>query len=274
MDKKNYIHSEVIDFVTNGEDSSNVDSDEEEEVMILPPIEKAEAKNDCHSDIWDDENEGLAHHMLHRLLTAPCSTNTAKINLDESIQTSGDESYEQFPKRLRQNKKKRKWKKVDPDSAHDINDPHEIRGELSDSIKIPFDVFWNIYSDDLLDIITTQIKIYAIHKGLNPPATTEEIKVAVSLLLLSSYCRVPWAGYQYRELYWSTSLDTHSDSVSKAMSRNCFWEIFSNLHIQDNTDMDNDRYYKVRPLFDILNRNLKGLYLRITLVSIKSMIPY
>ena len=51
MDKKNYIHSEVIDFVTNGEDSSNVDSDEEEEVMILPPIEKAEAKNDCHSDI-------------------------------------------------------------------------------------------------------------------------------------------------------------------------------------------------------------------------------
>ena len=130
-------------------------------------------------------------------------------------------------------------------------------------------MFWNIYSDDLLDIITTQTKTYAIHKGLNPPATSEEIKVALNLLLLSSYCRVPWAGYQYRELYWTTSPDTHNDSVSKAMSRNCFWEIFSNLHIQDNTDMDNDRYYKVRPLFDILNRNFKSLYLRITLVSIK-----
>ena len=108
MDKKNYTHSEVIDFVTNGEDSSNVDSDEEEEIMILPPIEKAEAKTGCDSDIWDDENEGLAHHMPHRLLTAPCSTNTVKQNLDESIQTSGDESYEQFSKRLKQNKKERK----------------------------------------------------------------------------------------------------------------------------------------------------------------------
>ena len=93
-DKKNYAHSEVIDFVTNGEDSSNVDSDEEEQIMILPPIEKAEAKTDCDSDIWDDKNEGLAHHMPHRLLTAPCSTNTVKQNLDESIQTSGDESYD------------------------------------------------------------------------------------------------------------------------------------------------------------------------------------
>ena len=51
MDKKNYTRSEVIDFVTNGKDSSNEDSNEEEEIMILPPIEKAEAKTDCDSDI-------------------------------------------------------------------------------------------------------------------------------------------------------------------------------------------------------------------------------
>ena len=135
-------------------------------------------------------------------------------------------------------------------------------------------MFWNIYSDDLLDIITTQTKTYAIHKGLNPPATSEEIKVALNLLLLSSYCRVPWAGYQYHELYWSTSPDTHNDSVSKAMSRNCFWEIFSNLHIQDNTDMDNDRYYKVRPLFDILNRNFKRFVSANNFSINKSMIPH
>ena len=43
MYNKNYTLSETIDFVTNGEDSSNVDSDEEEEMVILPPIERAEA---------------------------------------------------------------------------------------------------------------------------------------------------------------------------------------------------------------------------------------
>ena len=36
----------------------------------------------------------------------------------------------------------------------------DLPTELSDSIKKPFDV-WNIYSDDLLDIITTQTNIYA-----------------------------------------------------------------------------------------------------------------
>ena len=106
MDKKNYALSEVIDFVTNGEDYSNVDSHEEEEIVMLPPIERAEAKTDCNSDISDDENEGLAHHMPRRLLTVPCSLNTIKQNLDESDQTSDDESYEQ-PLRDR-NKAKRK----------------------------------------------------------------------------------------------------------------------------------------------------------------------
>ena len=238
MDKKNYTLSEVIDFVTNGEDSSNVDSDEEEEIVILPPIERAEAETDCDSDISDDENEGLAHHMPRRLLTAPCSTNTVKQNLDESNQTSDDESCEPLPKRQKQKKKDRKWKKADIDSAHDIADPKELPAELSDSIKTPFDAFWNIYSDELLDIITTQTNIYANqHKGLNPPATSEEIKVVISILLLSGYCRVP-----YRELYWSTSPDTHNESVSKAISRNRFREIFSNLHIRDNTNIDDDRY--------------------------------
>ena len=85
IDKKNYTLSEVIDFVTNGEDSSNVDSDREKEIVILPPTERAEAETDCDSDVSDDKNEGNAHHMPRRLLTAPCSTNIVKQNLDEAI---------------------------------------------------------------------------------------------------------------------------------------------------------------------------------------------
>ena len=98
MDKKNYTLSEVIDFVINDEDCSNVDTDAEEEIVTLPPTERADAETDYNSDISEDENEGLAHHIPRRLLTAPCSTNTVKQNLDESDQTSDDESYEQPPK--------------------------------------------------------------------------------------------------------------------------------------------------------------------------------
>ena len=106
MDKKNYTLSKVIDFVTKGEDSSNVDSDEEEKIVILPSTESAEAETDWDSDISDDKNEGIAHHMPCRLLTALHSTNTVKQNLDESNQTSDDESYKHLPKRQKQNKKK------------------------------------------------------------------------------------------------------------------------------------------------------------------------
>ena len=60
---------QVIDFVIKGEDFPNVDSDEEE-IVILPPIERAEAKTHCGSDISDGQNEGLAHHMPRHLLTA------------------------------------------------------------------------------------------------------------------------------------------------------------------------------------------------------------
>ena len=48
--------------VTKGENSSNEGSDEEEEIVMLPSIERAEAETDCDSDISDDENEGLAHY--------------------------------------------------------------------------------------------------------------------------------------------------------------------------------------------------------------------
>ena len=51
MDKKNCTLSELIDFVTNGEDSSNIDSDEEKDIVKLLSIERAEAKTDCDSDI-------------------------------------------------------------------------------------------------------------------------------------------------------------------------------------------------------------------------------
>ena len=49
--------------------------------------------------------------------------------------------------------------KADIDTAHDIADPNELPAEQSDSVKTLFDAIWNIYSDDLLDITTTQTNI-------------------------------------------------------------------------------------------------------------------
>ena len=153
----------------------------------------------------------------------------------------------------RNKSRKKGKKKANIDSPHDIADPNKLPAEQSDSKKKPFDGFWNIYSDGLLDIITTQTNIYANqHEGLNPQATSKEIKVVISILLLSGYWRVPCY-----KMYRSTSPDSHNESVPKAISRNCFREIFSNLHIPDNNDIDDYRYYKIRLLFCIFNSNFR-----------------
>lgn len=45
--------------------SSNVDSNEEREIISFPPIKKPEAETDCDSNGSDDENEELLYHMPH-----------------------------------------------------------------------------------------------------------------------------------------------------------------------------------------------------------------
>ena len=103
MDKKNYTLSEVIDFVTNGEDSSNVDIVEKEEIVILPPIEKAEVETDCDNDISDDNTKDL-HIIFLAVCWQPLVHNTVKQNLDKNDQTSDNDSYKQRSKRQEQNK--------------------------------------------------------------------------------------------------------------------------------------------------------------------------
>ena len=80
----------------------------------------------------------------------------------------------------------------------------------------------------------------------------DDIRTFIAVLLLSRYCKVP-----YRSLYWADAPDTHNETVSCAMSRNRFLEVLSNLHLTDNTQITEDRYYKLRVLFEKLNFNFK-----------------
>ena len=130
MDKKNYTLSEVNDFVTTGEDSSNVDSDDGEEIVMLPPIERAQAETVCDSDLRRRKRRTCTPYASPSV-DSPLLNKRCQTKVDESNQISDDESDEQLHKRQKQNKKKRKWQKADIDRAHDIADPNELPAELS-----------------------------------------------------------------------------------------------------------------------------------------------
>jgi hypothetical protein len=57
-------------------------------------------------------------------------------------------------------------------------------------------------------------------------------------------------------MYWQQVSDTHNSLVAGAMTRNRFDEIMSSLHVADNEHLNtDDRFAKVRPMIDILNKS-------------------
>lgn len=92
------------------------------------------------------------------------------------------------------------------------------------------------------------IKIFRI-----PNLTEDEIKCFIGILILSGYNVLPG-----RRFYWDTSLDMQTTMVRESMRRDRFEEIRRVLHCADNSTINEDKYYKLRPLKNILkNRFLK-----------------
>ena len=97
----------------------------------------------------------------------------------------------------------------------------------------------------------------------------DETRIFIAVLLLSGYCKVP-----YRDLYWADAPDTQNGAVSCAISRNRFLETLSNFHLADNTQITEDRYYKVRALFEKLSFNFKQYGSFVNQSVDESIIPY
>ena len=77
-------------------------------------------------------------------------------------------------------------------------------------------------------------------------------------------------------MYWESSVDVRNVAVASLMSRNRFDEIMQNLHLADNSCLDNsDKFAKVRTLLGKLNDRCLQLYLPEQIVSVdESMVPY
>ncbi|KAG8224445.1 hypothetical protein J437_LFUL001398 [Ladona fulva] len=102
------------------------------------------------------------------------------------------------------------------------------------------------------------------------PSKVEDIYAFLGVLLLSGYHQLP-----NRRLYWSKSEDCSVEIVSNSIRRNRFEEILRYLHLADNARYDGqDRLYKVRPLFSVLNKNLKILFQSENISVDESIIPY
>ena len=209
---------------------------------MLPPTEKSIAEPDMDSEASDDMNGGLVHHLRRSLLNSTCDSSVLdKGNKQKSVQRT-----------QRQNKKSRKsaarnWKKgTDLQPTLKLLEASAVPEGWKEIVQSPIDALKAMFSDDLVLHVTNQANLYTVQHGKgNLNIFHEKIKTFTAVLLLSAYCKVP-----HQNIYWADAPDTLNDAVSCGMCRNRFQEILSILHLVDNSQITEDRYYKVPVLFE------------------------
>nr|CAI5870464.1 unnamed protein product [Callosobruchus analis] len=107
--------------------------------------------------------------------------------------------------------------------------------------------------DEVIDLILDFSIKYAQDNNRHEFSLSKnELLNFIGILLFSGYHTLP-----HIQHYWSTEEDKGIDLVKKCMSRNRFQSIKQNLHLSDNSILDkNDKFAKVRPFFDVINKKI------------------
>lgn len=169
------------------------------------------------------------------------------------------------------------WKRKNPDMVGTCT-PSFVKPVLStehqeklQNCKTAFD-YYKIFNDDTFAEDTVyQSKLYANQKGF---ANKDEISVDVlrcteAVLLHSGYNSVP-----RRKMLWESKPDCRNELITNAVRRREVDAMLRSLHFRDNTQIDSDNYYKVRPIFDNLNKSISWFKDNEKFSVDEVMIPY
>ena len=145
----------------NTEDNSDIESstdEDEHDLAMLPPTEKANDKADMDSDTSDDMNNDLIHHLSRRLLDLTCDSSLLdKGNKRKSVQRT------QPPNKKSRKSATRNWKKgTDLQPTLKLSEASAVPEECKEIIKSPIiDAFKAMFSDDLVLHVTNQTNLSA-----------------------------------------------------------------------------------------------------------------
>jgi hypothetical protein len=230
-----------------------VDSEDDcVEVSIIPPIElNCETGED--SDISDDGVEGLVDKLPLQILKSQAEIQLYSNNYEYNNDYNwiNDESSFEEPHFT-----------VSSQPAMHF---HSVRS----NINSPFDSYKYFFDEELVSLIVVQSNQFATLHNINLSVSSDEIYIFFAILLFSGYNKIP-----QRRMYWSTDLDFKNNFISTAMPRKRFEQILKYLHFADNSNINDDNFYKVRPLFDYFNCKIKTNLLSNELCIDEAMVKY
>ena len=127
----------------------------------------------------------------------------------------------------------------------------ENQPELLQEDMTPTRCFERFFDDIVIGHIVTEILCYAKGKGDHSFTIDPiEMRAFLAIFFISGYNDFP-----RRRMYWEQEDDVLNLAVSSAMSRARFETFMRYLRLADSEQLaPNNKYSKMRPLFDLLNR--------------------
>lgn len=124
-----------------------------------------------------------------------------------------------------------------------------------------------LFSDEFVNYLAQQTNLYARQEIAKNPltrssrltrwveTTSNELRIFFGLLLHMGPCSFPSI-----EHYWSQNIMYKMSFWSQVMSRNRFQLLLRFLHFADNSEVTEDRLFKIRPVLDHFNKIMEDHY--------------
>jgi hypothetical protein len=210
-------------------------------VEELPDIEPSTSKRARVQETEEEEdNEDMEEHDMDE---------------EDVVDMVGDGPTEKLG---RVKNKERRWKSSKPNifgmSVPDFQ-PQPLK-KVPGYCKSPYDFFKLFVDDYFVDQTVEVSRLYAVRKNnvhMLPKLTHNNMRITHAIMYMTGYLTP-----SNRRMYWERREDTMNVQVKKAMSETTFTGIITNTSFVKRTEPDpQDRFWKVRPLFDQLNSTAK-----------------
>lgn len=232
---------------------------------MLAMVEDLPSDNNENTDLEDDDEVDLLTIRSRIRARAQLNMEPNEAVLQDQLEDlPGEEISDNRPgcshwkKNIREDEKHRQWKAKDSVSQiPEFSLPEGPVPGLFESCVTTTDFFVS-FLEGALDNIVYQSNLYAVQKNKVLDLKKGELLAFIGINFLMGYHKLP----SWRH-FWSESQDLGVSLVGKAMSRNRFDAILSNLHVNDNSCIpkDNkDRLFKLRPLIEYLNEKFGTAY--------------
>lgn len=115
--------------------------------------------------------------------------------------------------------------------------------------KSPLDYFKMFFDDDLINLIVENTNLYSVQMtSKSIQVTQEDISDFLAIELLVGIVQMP----AYTD-FWSH--DLRYEKIASVMSLKRYQAIRRYIHFVDNKKVNNDRYFKIRPVLESIRKN-------------------